>query len=618
MIRSDPPVVSEPAPVSSIPPPPPKRAGRRQAGEPPDQTEEFDGLRATVADGPEAKRVASIVAEARRAAAQDEAVSSSAPADEGTFDGDITVDDDFSLEANPPPSIAPPAPNRVQRSAEMSVQDHLEAGDLARDLKHHDEALSHYKKGLAKLGIAQTPERADLYVRIGEVLSGQNRPRVAQSNFEKALQIVPDHRRALDLLLGLEIAEKRWREVSHLEERIFAAAPEEERLELLLKSGARWRAEARDDKRAIERYQQARGAFPKARLPHERLLELFEARGDTDDALDMRTRIADLVEEGPERARFLTDLGRRCVAAGREHEAQVAFEKALEADPTQLVALEQLASTLAAEQEWAELERVYTKIIERFRERAPSEATTTVLAELTHRLALLYREHLEDPKAALRAASSVLKLRPRHLQGHILAYELALELNKGQRALTHLRRRIALSPQDPTGYHLLFALGQRYDIPELSFLAATVTECLGVADDRETIVYREYRPQGVPGHSKPLTDESWESLLDDHDATVDAVMVAIAPAVIRVRVGQLQGEGKLPELLPERRQDPGHSTVSAVRSFTWAARLLGVELPDIYVDEERKGSIYAPMAAASSLVVGQDALRGRSRVELAF
>lgn len=594
-------------------------------------------LNDTSADGPAAKRLAE---EARRVRNEllrkDAAALEEAPARPPTTqpfpgatgsvvaDGSVDVEsagEDVSVELDDVDASAeapPPVPDRRKRVAEMSADDHVEAGDLARSLHHIEEAVGHYKRGLAKLGTEQTPTRAAIYVRLGEINRADGNVRVAVSNFEKALHIVPDDRRALENLVELEVAGERWREAAKAEERLLAAIEGDERLEVLLRSGERWLEQDRDRRRARERFEQARREFPLERVCHDRLLHLYEANGDTERALAARLAIADLIDFPGERAEYYSDLGNRYLALEREDEAYGVYELALEADPSRLDVLEKLASSLAEGQEWGELERVYQKMIDKFSARPPEGPTRTVLAELHHRTALLLRDHLGDPESALSSLDQELELRPRSLSAQLMAAETALEVGDAQRALRHFRISAELEPRRAETYHQVFGLGQRLDIPEVSFLAATVTNLLGDLSEQERFIFREHQPTDLPSFQQPLPDEAWHHLLADRDGSVDAIMVAIAPAVLRSRVAQLEAVGKLPDLPAEGRQDPSNSTITAVRALGWAGQYLGIAPPTAYVIEGQGGSFVAPFSHYPAVILGSEVLRGRTMPELAF
>src|SRR5690606_10773903 len=139
-------------------------------------------LLATSAEGPDAKRLREAAEQALREVAaeggelpflepqrepqQGKNGSEVAP-DAAEISDEISIEDEISAEVViaveaeallTKKSSAPPAPSLRKKVADMTVEDHIEAGDLARRLGRDDEAVSHYKKGLAKLGTTQTPE----------------------------------------------------------------------------------------------------------------------------------------------------------------------------------------------------------------------------------------------------------------------------------------------------------------------------------------------------------------------------------------------------------------------------------------------------------------------------
>lgn len=566
-----------------------------------------------------------VIGTAQARTASHEAVSSPAEpssepetiADEISITEEISVHDvDEDLSA----ANAPPTPTARKRAADMTVDDHVEAGDLARSLNRVDEAVSHYKKGLAKLGTAATPERAGIYVRIADVARSRGKTRVAISNYDKALSITPTDRHALAGIIDLNVEQKNWRAVHSAEQKFLAGLDDgETKLAELLASGDRWLEQAEDHRRAKERYTDARDAFEDAVEPLQRLLAMYEKEGATERAVQMQRLIAERLTDPRSRARAFFAIGEICLFELKdERGGYEAFELALEHDPTMLEALEVLATALADDQEWGELERIYQKMIAKFHALTSDKQTRTVLCELYRRSALLCRDHLDDPGSALNAVESELAIRPRSLSAQILACELAVELEDGSRALEHLRAAAVLEPGRSETYHQLFALGQRFDAPEVAFMAASVATVLGVSDDRERLIYREHRVQGVAPHCRPMSPRGWAWLRQERDTSVEEVMGAIAPAVLRTRVKQLDKAGELPVLLQEARQDPDTSTVSAVKSLQWASHFLGAPIPDIYLDEELDGHYVATFAKRQSTIIGKDALRGRTLGELAF
>jgi hypothetical protein len=185
--------------------------------------------------------------------------------------------------------------------------------------------------------------------------------------------------------------------------------------------------------------------------------------------------------------------------------------------------------------------------------------------------------------------------------------------------MRYLRRAAWLDPARSETYHQLFVAARRADDVECAFLAASVAVEMGIADDRERIVYQEHRPSGPPPHRRGLSPRSWEWLRDARrDENVERVMHAIAPAVLRHRVRQLDEAGALPPLPEGGPQDPATSTVSAVRSVAWAAQYLGLNCPDLSAGEELPGGLTAPFSWRPTTFIGREVLTGRTLIELSF
>ncbi len=575
-----------------------------------------DFLKETQAEGPAAKRVDG------ETAPQD----SDAPA---ALDSAIEIDVETELEPVGPPGPAPkrkpPQPEEPpipsKKLSDWTVEDFIEAGDAQLAAGFVDKALADYKKGLGKLGTATTPVRAEIYVRMAELMRKRGKTRVAISNFEKALAIVADDRRALMGVLELHAEQENWRAVQSVEDRYLDGLTEDddERLAQLLAFGDRWCEIAKDDKRAKERFLQATKSHPKRIEPLQKLLGIYERQKSLEHVLDTKRRIAALVDDPSKRARVYFELGEYCMfEVSREEDAFAAFELALDSDPTMLEALEVLATALAEHQEWAEIERIYAKMCGVFVER-DDEASKVVLAQLYDKQALLYRDHLEDPEMALKALQNELEIVPDRLAARLLAAGVAAELERPAEELVQLRWAAELSPRRLETYQRLFALGQLHDERETSFLAASVCVLLGEASEAQRGVYDEHRVEGVPMHHHPMRPEAWAWLrLRRRDASVDRIMRAVAPAILRVRILQLESDNKLPSLPSAGLQDPKTSTISAVRSLSWGCQYLGMEAPAIYLAEDSDVTLDAPFAKHQSTIIGRGALSGRSMGQLAF
>jgi hypothetical protein len=92
---------------------------------------------------------------------------------------------------------------------------------------------------------------------------------------------------------------------------------------------------------------------------------------------------------------------------------------------------------------------------------------------------------------------------------------------------------------------------------------------------------------------------------------------AVCTSAVRARVAELREQKKLTQLDPAKRQDP-KSTATVIRSFVWAAHVLSVELPALYMLEDVPGGVAAAQVEDPSTAIGPSLRSGISRGELGF
>jgi hypothetical protein len=117
-----------------------------------------------------------------------------------------------------------------------------------------------------------------------------------------------------------------------------------------------------------------------------------------------------------------------------------------------------------------------------------------------------------------------------------------------------------------------------------------------------------------------LSQDAWTKLLihPDQEPVIGDIFAVVTPAVLLGRLSALRRDKQLPKLNPERKHDPAQSTVQAVRCFAWAAAIVGMNAPPIYVEPEWEGTCEMVPAMPPAMKLGQKALSGRSASELAF
>lgn len=503
-------------------------------------------------------------------------------------------------------------------------------GDARHAAGDHEGALSAYKRALAMLGPSAAAERAEIYLRQGQVKQALGLRREAIAAFEKTIAITqtsdgsadtPAHVAALESLLELNVAEGDWRAVAAAEERLLATLQDPEaQFDHLMAFGARWMDQAQDQVRARAAFERAREISPDDAGCLERLAVIYDQVGAEADALTIKQRLADLTRDPRTRAERYFELGRKCIFDLRREELGLELlDKALASDPTMLEPLAVIARVLADRQEWSELEQAYRRMLDRVDHLPKGAIRSGVTWELCRRLGIMFRDHLDDPGLALDAFEDAVHAKPHDLGTRLTAAEIARSLGKNDRASVHLEAAAALDPGRVATFHDLFEAFQKLRRPDQAYHAASVTMFLRQADARERFIFEEHKPHGVPTPTYALRPEAWEWLRPhDRDMEAEAVLAAITPAAVALKLAQLANEGRLPAIDPAGRQDPEKSTVSIVRSFTWASHFLGVPAPDVYLSDDPDLALASVIAEQPTVFAGGKLLRGRSLPELAF
>ena len=155
---------------------------------------------------------------------------------------------------------------------------------------------------------------------------------------------------------------------------------------------------------------------------------------------------------------------------------------------------------------------------------------------------------------------------------------------------------------------------------DAAFLSAMALEELGAADvnvDANLLLeqFRSVTPVRARG---TLDAPGWELLRPyGMDEVLTALFAAVARPACLSRIEQLTARGRLVALDPATRLDET-STASVVRSFQWAARVLGVGCPELFTVADVPGEIAAVRAPIPTTAVGPSVVSGRSAKDLAF
>ena len=260
---------------------------------------------------------------------------------------------------------------------------------------------------------------------------------------------------------------------------------------------------------------------------------------------------------------------------------------------------------------------------------------TGALAEVTpmptDRAALRYAQarmaldHLQDEERALALLEQTLEEDPSHTEARAALGHLRSSLTPPEPMPVPQEVSVSTAPPqqdddelDPAVHLRAFGQRRREGRADAAFLSALALEELGASyPDLQTFI--DQTRSVTPIRARGTIDAAAWELLRPYgmDEVLTALFGAVSRAGAKARVEQLAARGRLVALDPASRLDDA-STASVVRSFQWAARVLGARCPDLYVVPEVPGEIAAVRAPEPSTAVGPSIVSGRSAKDLAF
>lgn len=514
-----------------------------------------------------------------------------------------------------PPRSAPAAPVSAPPSSGPPLDVLLAEADDLRSTGAWDDALLGYRKALMLHGAREGQPRAEVYHRIGEVKLAQDKPREAELNFEKALDAHPVHRASYDALVLLATKAQDWTRLVALRRKIREALGDASQLPLIAELLEEKLHNARG---ALEALEEAYAHLPGEVRVLERLRALYERMQRWPKVVEI---VGELCREAPDgTSRSELRFAQADVTLGRlrdETRGLSFLEAAMEEDPANDKALQALVAVRTRRGEWDSLERTYARLIDRHAERGDVARAWDVC----RRLGLLRRDQLRDLPGALDALEGAIRCKPSDVETHAAVADLRASRGDLDGALKDLEQMAESAPTRVATHRKLYDLHIRRGEVDRAWLAATALEELGSPDMDHQLLIDQFRPERSSAirPATALDDATYETLLcaPGADRDIAALLRAVARPAAALRVQALRAQKKLLSMRPEKRQSP-ESTVSIVRTFSWASQILGVPLPELYVHDDVPGGIAAVPGDTRVTAIGPAVLSGLPLRELAF
>ncbi len=487
-------------------------------------------------------------------------------------------------------------------------------------LKDWGSALTNYQKVLTALGEDETEERANVYFKLGCVKREQGQAKQAINNFEKALAVDAAHRVTLEALVEVYAELKDWKQVVAYRRQILDNVFDgEDRFRMLNEIADVWNDQDKNPLRAIEALEEARELQPVNTGLLHKLIGLYQATDNWTKMIETLQNIADGEKDAGRKSKFLYTMAQLYRdKEGDQDKAVELFGEALDLNPTYLEAFERINKILTGKKDWKALERAFRKMLRRMS--TANVSNPDLEFNLWHNLGLIYRDRLKDVSSAIEAFKMATRFKPDEaVERQILAelYEATdqTEAAVGEHALVLQKEPLRVDP-----YRSLYKLYLRMHEYDRAWCMCAALSFLRKTDEEEQRFFEDYRPRGMIQVKSRLDNEGWVRSLfhKDENLYIGKIFEMLTPAAIVAKTNQLRAQKQLPVLDKKFRQDPATSTVTFAKTFGWAAQVLGVQIPELYVRNDVAGALMAVPATPPASVAGQTVLTGFTPQELTF
>jgi hypothetical protein len=221
---------------------------------------------------------------------------------------------------------------------------------------------------------------------------------------------------------------------------------------------------------------------------------------------------------------------------------------------------------------------------------------------------------------ALEAFKMASSLKPEESQERVILSELHEMADQLDEAIAEQRVLLEQKPLSVSPYRALYRLYSKKRSADEAWCAAGALTFMQQATAEERAFYEQHRIKGMPQVRGRLTNEVWAKHLihSEENVYISKMFEMITPAALQAKIAMLKAKKQLPDLDKRLLQDPKNSTVTFAKTFFWAANILGVHAPELYVRSDIPGSVVAvPMMPPASLA-GQTVLTGFQPQELTF
>ncbi len=486
-------------------------------------------------------------------------------------------------------------------------------------LKDWGAALTNYQKVLTALSEDETAARADVYHKLGCIKREQGQAKQAINNFEKSLSVDAAYAPTLEALVSIYTELKDWKQVVAYKRQILDNVFEaDDRFRMLNEIADVWSDQDKAPLRAIEALEEARELQPLNPGLLHKLIALYQATENWSKMIDTLQAIAENEKDANRKSKFLYTMAQLYRdKEGDQDRAVELFGEALDLNPQYLEAFERINKILTSKKDFKALERAFRKMLRRMS--LANVSNPDLEFNLWHNLGLIYRDRLKDTASAIEAFKMATRFKGDEVVERQILAELYEATDQTEAAVGEHSLVLQKDPLRVDPYRSLYKLYLRAHEYDRAWCMCAALAFLRKTDDEEQRFFEDYRPKGMIQVKSRLDGEGWRMLFHkDENLFIGKIFEMLTPAAIVAKTNQLRAQKQLPVLDRRFRQDPATSTVTFAKTFGWAAQVLGIPTPELYVRNDVHGALTAVTATPPATVAGQQVLTGFTPQELTF
>jgi tetratricopeptide (TPR) repeat protein len=468
----------------------------------------------------------------------------------------------------------------------------------------------------ALVAIADAPDGLSVEARAGlaDVLALTGDADRAAVLYEDVLSEAPESTTALAGMAQHHTASGNPVAALSLKRQLAQAIPDlDERFTTLVSIAEQFVQKAQSDELAAEVYEEARQLRPRDLPTLHRLLALYPKLAKWASLFDVLRSIAESDSDPARKAKTLYTMAHlaKDELADRGRALQL-YEQALDVDPSQLVAFENIVRILTEDRDWLGLEQMYKRMIARAL--AGGERDVGLQHALYTQIGLVYRDRLGQPENAIAAYQAAVHLRPDDEQAQTILRELLSHTGQSHGAVAITLDRILREPLEPAPYPALFDLLAEQGARDRALCVASAMRFLGIPHAGAQGLRASYPQPPIEGIVQDLGEGGYRELLHQElDPALTEIFEVVAPAVVDLAISRLSIRDRLGHPGPAL---TGHDWLA--KAVGRAGLILGAPAPRVF---GRKGPGPALLAAATkpaSLVAHPPALGGVPADVVAF